>query len=273
MTIEELRKSHLELIKRFITRYDFDQNAYSYKEVKDLPGKLQILKVIGKFLPKSWVIAQPETTPSLEQRAKGLDWPKTAESMIGLERMNQLHDALDSIRLESIEGDIVETGIWRGGAVIFAASYLKIYGMTTKKVFGCDSFEGLPKPDPKYPVDAGDLHSTINILAVSLQEVSQNLQRYQIDPTQVELVKGWFKDTLPLLRTESISILRLDGDMYSSTSEALEALYHKVSKGGFVIIDDYCLEGARKAVFDFFRNKTLPDIIEIDGTGAYFRKM
>ena len=131
----------------------------------------------------------------------------------------------------------------------------------------------MPKPDPKYPVDAGDVHSTIRVLAVSLPEVTKNLLKYGIDISQVELVKGWFEDTLPTLKTESISILRLDGDMYSSTIQALDALYSKVSVGGFVIIDDYCLEGARKAIHDFFTKKTPPTIIDIDGTGAYFRKV
>lgn len=272
MKLDELRSHHLELLKRFIIRFDFDTTAYSFKEVRNYPGKLKVLKVVAKLLPANWVIAEPEVVPKLEVREKGLDWPKTAESMIGLERMNQLHAALDTIRLENIEGDIVETGIWRGGAVIFAASYLNVFAMTSKKVYGCDSFEGLPEPDPKYPVDAGDVHSTIRILAVSLPEVTRNLLKYGIDLSQVELVKGWFEDTLPTLRAESISILRLDGDMYSSTIQALDALYGKVSVGGFVIIDDYCLEGARKAIHDFFAKKTPPTLIDIDGTGAYFRK-
>jgi len=272
MKIDELRIHHLELLKRFIIRYNFDENAYSFKEINEYSGRARILRLFAYLLPGKWTIAQRLAAPSLEQRAKGQDWPLTAESMIGLERMNQFHEALDVIRLEKIEGDIVETGIWRGGAVIFAASYLKVYGIDSKKVYGCDSFEGLPKPDPNYPIDAGDTHHTINILAVSLSEVRSNLEKYGIDLNDVKLVKGWFKDTLPSLEVDTISILRLDGDMYSSTIQALNALYHKVSIGGFVIIDDWCLEGARKAFDDFFGLKTRPAVIDIDGTGAYFRK-
>jgi hypothetical protein len=272
MNIDVLRSQHLELLKRFIIRYDLDTNAYSLKKVEIYSGRLRVFQVIAKLLPQHWVIAEPEKVPSLEERERGLDWPKTAESMIGLVRMNQLHTALDTIRLENVEGDIVETGIWRGGAVIFAASYLKIFGITSKRVYGCDSFEGLPKPDPKYPIDAGDEHSKIRVLAVSIQEVERNVLKYGLDFSQIELVKGWFVDTLTSLKVESISILRLDGDMYSSTIQALEALYHKVSVGGYVIIDDYCLRGAREAIHDFFKEKSLPKIIDIDGIGAYFRR-
>lgn len=271
MELEQLRRHHLELLKKFIIRFDFDEQAYSYKEVKIFPGKLKVLVPILRILPRNWTIAEKLTSPDLENRRNGTDWPLTAESMIGLIRMNQLQESLDTIRNENIAGDIVETGIWRGGAVIFAASYLSIYGMSDKKVFGCDSFEGLPKPDPKFPVDAIDIHSTIDFLRVSLPEVEQNLKKYLVDLDKVNLVKGWFDKTLPTLPVTAISILRLDGDMYSSTMDALNALYEKVTTGGIVIVDDYCLEGAKQAIHDFFGSK-LPAIHDIDGTGAFFRK-
>lgn len=191
--------------------------------------------------------------------------------MIGLRRMNQLHSSLDIVREEKVPGDIVETGVWRGGAIIFAASYLSIYGMEDRVVYGCDSFEGLPRPNPLFPEDEHDVHWTIDYLKVPISEVKANLIKYGVSEDKVILVKGWFEETLPILPTKKISILRLDGDMYSSTIAALNSLYTKVSKGGFIIIDDYCLKGAKKALFDYL-GEELPEIIDIDGTGAYFRK-
>jgi len=64
-------------------------------------------------------------------------------------------------------------------------------------------------------------------------------------------LEGWFKDTLPNAPIDKIAVLRLDGDMYESTIQALESLYHKVSAGGAVIIDDYFLKACAEAVTDF----------------------
>ena len=271
MNLDELRVHHLDLLKKFIIRYNFDSDLYKLQTIETYPGKLKFISLFLYFLPRNWTIARLISPPQLEIRANGQDWPISAESMIGLHRMNQLHEALDTVRTEEIPGDIVETGIWRGGAVIFAASYLTLYSMADRKVIGCDSFEGLPAPDDRYPIDKKDIHSTIDVLKVSLEQVTENLRKYQLDMTKVLLVKGWFKDTLPTLNTNEIAILRLDGDMYSSTIEALNSLYEKVAPGGFVIIDDYCLEGAKKVVEDFFEGN-YPKMVEIDGTGAYFRK-
>jgi hypothetical protein len=69
-------------------------------------------------------------------------------------------------------------------------------------------------------------------------------------------------------------VLRLDGDMYESTMDALTALYDKVSAGGFVIVDDYgCIEGCRRAVYDFRNARGIVDpIVDIDGWGVFWRK-
>ncbi len=56
---------------------------------------------------------------------------------------------------------------------------------------------------------------------------------------QVKFLKGWFKDTLHIAPIEQIAVLRLDGDLYESTMDSLKALYPKLSKGGYLLIDDY----------------------------------
>ena len=84
---------------------------------------------------------------------------------------------------------------------------------------------------------------------------------------------GWFSDTLPEAPFERLAILRLDGDMYQSTIEALRPLYPKLSKGGYVIIDDYALPGSQAAVQDYRREHGISEeIVDIDGTGVYWQK-
>jgi O-methyltransferase len=193
--------------------------------------------------------------------------------MIGLGRLDNIEDCVAALIADGIPGDLIETGVWRGGAVIFMRAALAAYGDEARTVWVADSFEGLPPPDPAYPIDAGDLHHTRRRLAVSLQEVRANFDRYGLLDDRVRFLKGWFKDTLPRAQIDRLGLIRLDGDMYSSTIEALNNLYPKLSVGGFVIVDDYALKGAREAVDDFRREHTIDDPIEtIDWTGAFWRR-
>ena len=209
---------------------------------------------------------------SPEHRQFGLDMPSTALSMIGKHRMHQLRMAVETVLAEDIPGDLIETGVWRGGACLMMRKVLEAHGDTKRKVYIADSFIGLPKPDPRYKADQRvDPICDLNYaLAISLEEV-QN--QFEPNDPQVIFVKGWFKDTLPLLDTQ-FSLIRLDGDMYESTMNALDGLYHKLSPGGFVIIDDYyCLPECKLAVEDFRTAHGITTlVINIDGSGAYWRK-
>ncbi len=192
--------------------------------------------------------------------------------MIGLQRLNQFHSALDTIEEEKIPGNILEAGVWRGGSVIFASQYLNVWQVEQRKVFVCDSFQGLPQPEKEFPIDAGAEFHTFGYLSVSLEQVKDNFASYLVPMENVVFVKGFFSNTLPNLDCGPLAILRLDGDMYSSTIQTLDSLFDKVSPGGFVIIDDWTLHGARTAVKDFLTSRDLKPVIhEIDGTGAYFR--
>ena len=68
--------------------------------------------------------------------------------------------------------------------------------------------------------------------------------------------------------------MRLDGDMYESTMDALVNLYPKLSPGGYVIIDDFgYIESCRKAVQDYrSANNILDEIKTIDWSGVYWKK-
>jgi len=205
------------------------------------------------------------------KRYEGLDWPINAHTMIGIKRLNNLHNCLNTIRENKIDGDIVETGVWRGGASIFAKIYCDLYDLN-KKVFVVDSFEGLPPPE--HPEDNGDIHYTIDFLKVSLNEVKNNFSLYNCLDNNVVFLKGWFADTLPNnSEIKQISILRMDGDMYKSTMDVFDSCYEKVTLGGQIIVDDYCLPTCKKAV-EFFRtqHKIINPFTIIDGCGIFWEK-
>ena len=133
-----------------------------------------------------------------------------------------------------------------------------------------------PQPDPvSYPADATDRHYQLNsYLAVPIETVKANFERYRLLDDQVRFLHGWFKDTLPTAPVQQIAVLRLDGDMYESTMQALESLYHKVPDGGYVVIDDYgALVNCRRAVHDFRSAHDVKEpVFRIDWTGAYWQK-
>jgi O-methyltransferase/8-demethyl-8-(2,3-dimethoxy-alpha-L-rhamnosyl)tetracenomycin-C 4'-O-methyltransferase len=210
-----------------------------------------------------------------QARMLGRDWPLRAHSMIGKARMDNLRALAERAIRERIPGDFIETGVWRGGACIFLRGLLAAHGVEDRLVWCADSFEGLPKPDAeRYPADAGDPHHTFAPLAVSLDEVKANFAHYGLLDDRVRFLKGWFKDTLPSAPIERIALLRLDGDMYESTMDALKTLYRKVSIGGFVIVDDYgAVAGCRQAVADFRAEHGIADPIQdIDGIGAWWTR-
>jgi len=208
-------------------------------------------------------------------RENGEDWPLIAHTMIGVKRLDNLQSCIETVLAEKIPGDLIETGVWRGGAAIFMRAILQAYGVTDRRVLAADSFEGLPPPNPEqFPEDAGDEHHENTYLAVPLEEVQRNFERYGLLDEQVVFIKGWFRDTLPHLSANSFAVIRLDGDMYESTWEALTHLFPKLSVGGYVIIDDYkVVPGCRTAV-DHFRQKygIMDPLHEIDWAGVYWRR-
>ncbi|MFA5999174.1 MAG: TylF/MycF family methyltransferase [Candidatus Babeliales bacterium] len=209
-------------------------------------------------------------------RENGLDWPSVAHTMIGLHRLDNLQFCVEDVLQNNIPGDLIETGVWRGGASIFMRAILKAYDNTEKRVFVADSFEGLPVPNVElYPVDAViACLADCKELAVSLPQVQINFSRYGLLDEQVVFLKGWFCDTLPTAPVEKLAVMRLDGDYYGSTMEALVNLYPKLSIGGYVIIDDYQIWCCAQAVHDFRDKMGITDelIPTADKQGAYWKR-
>ena len=167
-------------------------------------------------------------------------------------------------------------------STIFMRAILKAHGVTDRTVWVADSFEGLPAIKPKDALYAEDAIDVAGMneggplqlgLAVPLDRVKQNFAKFDLLDDQVRFLKGWFSDTLPTAPINKLAILRLDGDMYQSTMDALNALYSKGSKGGYVIVDDYnCWPHCKQAVDDFRKTHGIrEEIIEIDKYGVFWK--
>ena len=210
-----------------------------------------------------------------EDKDEGKVWPEFAHTMIGLKRLQSIKERAETVIADKVPGDFIETGVWRGGASIFMRSILLAHGVQDRTVWVADSFQGLPPPDAeKYPADKGaDWHKP-EFLAIPLEQVQENFAKYNLLDDQVRFLKGWFKDTLPKAPMEKLAIIRLDGDMYESTMDAIVALYPKLSVGGFVIVDDYgAVEACKQAITDFRVKNGIEDPLhQTDWAEVYWRK-
>lgn len=209
------------------------------------------------------------------RRENGLDWPSMAHTMIGVKRLANLRSLAENVIVNRVPGDLMETGVWRGGACIMMRAVLDAYGVRDRRVWVADSFEGVPPPDVEnYPADAEETFHTYSDLSVPMETVRHNIEKYGLLDGSVVFLKGWFKDTLPHAPIERLSLLRLDGDLYESTIIPLNALYDKLSVYGYVIVDDYHWVGAcKKAVGDFFAQRNIAPVIhEVDGVGIFWQK-
>lgn len=210
-------------------------------------------------------------------------------SLLSPARFRNLKERIDDVVANDIPGDLVETGVWRGGAVIFMVKYLQHLSdsglfhsdegrrASRRHVIACDSFQGLPEPaaaDVMFDGTHASVHD-FRYLKVDKAEFLENLAAFGIKPTDVTILEGWFKNTLQRV-TNDIAILRMDGDYYDSTMTTLEQLYDRVSPGGVVLIDDYrWWAGCRQAVDDFLRSRNLAvELIQTpeDDTEAWFIK-
>ncbi len=269
-------KNYLHLLKEVLIDID---NAARFQLTPYPRGRSNVIKrfLVNKLintLAKKGLSITGVDPSGIAAREKGLGWPLNGYSMIGARRMDNLQHCLEQVIADGVEGDFIETGVWRGGACIFAKAVIDAYG-EDRRVWVADSFEGLPKPNTDlYPEDAGDDLYSLEQLRISLEQVQSNFERFHLLDERVVFLKGWFKDTLPEAPIEKLAVLRLDGDMYESTMDGLVHLYPKLEPGGYLIVDDYgVIPACRKAVHDYRERHGIQEpIIDIDGSGHFWRK-
>jgi O-methyltransferase len=250
---EALRSAYLELLKL---------------SVCDLAGAMTMS--VGRL--EDGVVASRELTgEGLRLRAAGMDWPLQGLTMVGLRRLDDLQGCVETIVRDDVEGDLIEAGSWRGGASLVMRATLDTLDGPDRTVYVADSFEGIPEQDD--PTTTQDEWEAIDYLAVPLEEVRENFARLGLQGG-VEFVPGFFADTMPPLRGQRWSLVRVDGDTYESTRVVLEALYAGLSMGGYLVVDDYgALEECRQAVDEFRAEQGIEEPLEeVDWTGVRWRR-
>ncbi|MFM0081577.1 macrocin O-methyltransferase [Paraburkholderia sediminicola] len=178
---------------------------------------------------------------------------------------------------ERVPGDFIETGVWRGGVTILMRAALTAFGGSGRSVWVADSFAGLPAPDPATDLRDAIWHHlmrAVGLLRSDLATVREAFARAGLLDRRVRFLPGWFADTLPDAPIERLALMRLDGDWYESTRVALDALYPRLSPGGFVIVDDYGLPtGCARAVDEYRATHRIDaPLTRVNTQAVYWRK-
>jgi hypothetical protein len=163
-------------------------------------------------------------------------------AMWGLARqLQQLSDA-------AVDGDVYECGTWRGGTSIFMIAVLRWWDAFkgrpphSRRFYFFDSFQGFQRYGKDKRLDdflADDR------FAAPLESVRAAFQLFGVLPIlhgqAITFKKGFFEKTLPAFGAppRPIAMLRMDGDLYSSTHVLLHCLVSAVPVGGWIVIDDY----------------------------------
>lgn len=197
-------------------------------------------------------------------------------TMGGRLALENAFDVVDLIESNNIDGALVECGVAEGGTAAMLALANKNLSNNIRNKWFFDSYEGLPEPTTEdyelgktghfiRPLPKGSCLGTI-------EQVSELMfSKLKFAKNEVNLIKGWFQDTVPVTKNKigPIAILRLDGDWYESTKVPLENFYDQITEGGYIIIDDYltCF-GSRKAVDEYLLNHKIETTINLDGRGG-----
>ncbi len=267
------QKLYLDLIKRVLTRAVI-AGGMERQTVRPWGPKSKLVHKFNSFaMPRGFEVVRlapsvpenyVEPVHETDRRIEG------AETMLGTAQLDQMQRCVEDVLENNVPGDLLEAGVWRGGMTIFMRAVLAAYQVTDRKVWVADSFEGLPPIDRRhetYDWNKGDM-------AVGLDAVKGNFERYGLLDGQVEFLKGYFSDTLPRAPIGQLAVLRADADLYQSTMDILRNLYGKLSPGGYAVFDDYHLPDCKRAIEEFRTENGITEaIVKIDGQAVYWQKL
>lgn len=176
-----------------------------------------------------------------------------------------LAQAFEFKKINEVPGDYFEFGLWRGKTFTYAHRLARRYHCNGMKLWGFDSFSGLPQID-----DARDSVWSTGQFACSEGEFRQILRRAGVAEKDYELVPGYYEQSLNdalhvRLAGSHAAIAYIDCDLYVSTLQALNFLKRYLVNGSIVCFDDfYCYkgnpdQGEQKALREFLVNNS--DII------------
>jgi hypothetical protein len=196
-----------------------------------------------------------------------------------LDRFTKILARYDLFKMISeLPGDIVECGVFNGHGVLFWARLIQIFNpLSTRKVIGFDTFEGVPQ-SVKGQQDRSSSEVFKNYSDVP-ELIKNKAKQLKIDQ-RIEIVVGDALKSIPEYVKSNpgfrIGLLNLDFDVYEPTKGAIENFYDRIVGGGVVLLDEYAVHnwGESNAVDEFIKGKgvelkTIPWALS---PTAYFKK-
>jgi O-methyltransferase len=237
-------------------------------------------KAVAFLKERGWGLITPQTYfIDVEKDFKKIWESVSPYTMISPERGYAICQSLEYLERNRIEGDLVECGVWKGGACMLAASLIKARAYHPRKIWLYDTFEGMTEPTGEDVIAASGQpvseRDPLGWWAVSQDEVRRNLLNTSYDESLWELVKGDVSDTLEKkVPSGQIAMLRLDTDWYESTKKEMEVLFPKLAEGGILLLDDYGhFKGAAKGVDEYFKSQGIEPLLQrVDYTGRLYIK-
>lgn len=164
-----------QLIRSRVDGFRNRAGAHRQPETQVQSAEELYLDLMKRCLTNSIYGGQEEYLSDETTREKGVGWPRTAHTMVGLRRLDNIQFCVQDVLRRKVPGDLIETGVWRGGSTIFMRALLKVHGDACRKVWVADSFQGLPPPDASaYPQDTDDNLHMFEELAIPLARVRDN---------------------------------------------------------------------------------------------------
>lgn len=216
---------------------------------------------------------------ALEGRLHGIRVPRSMRSKpLGPEGSANINIIFDLLaRTRDVPGDAAECGVFRGETLLAIGLRLaQAQPPSSKRVIGFDSFEGF---DELVEIDqqlggADFIHKQVGgFRETSYPQLHDKVRRWGL-ADRVELVPGYFDDTLERCADRRFSFVHLDCDLYQSYKTCLEFFYPRLQPGAIVLLDEYNdppWPGCNKAVDEFLADK--PETLrmaEADGYQKWF---
>lgn len=178
-----------------------------------------------------------------------------------------LSHAFEFIKINQVPGDYFEFGLWRGKTFGYAHRMKHRYGRHDMKLWGFDSFQGLP--------DTGEHPDNVwykGQFACTRPEFEAILKARGFRPSEYELVEGFYSESLNdaahrRLSGRKAAVIYIDCDLYDSTVQVLDFIQPYLVNGSIICFDDFYNykgdpeQGEQKALREFTEKQTRVSVI------------